>query len=164
MSKGIVITTSEYTKDFLFDCLKSVGTKYPVLVHMNTQDNNGWELAGIQKGKENFDEFIHLMDTCIIKDVSLFDKLFAIEGHVFLTEGGYHYMGKFVSNDIPPLQNVTTKDQAIQQELRWLHGKQRTYFKPDLPVHTDTFELIHDQPRMRLSNDFIIKWKGTWSL
>ena len=164
MRKGIVITTSDYTKDFLQTCLNSLKTApYEVFVQDNGSEG-GYELAGIATGKNLFDEFVHLMDTTEIKDVSLFDKLFAIDGHVFLTNGGYHYMGKFVSKDLPDLPIIHTKAEAIDQELKWLSTKPRKYFKPDLPVHTEVFEEKNGQRRMRLENDYLIKWKGTYSL
>lgn len=164
MRKGIVITTSDYTKEFLPACLNSLKTApYEVFVQDNGAEG-GYELAGIATGKNLFDEFVHLMDTTEIKDVSLFDKLFDMPGHVFLTEGGYHYQGKFVSNDLPMIPRINSKKEAIDAELYWLGNKPRTYFKPDLPVHTDIFEEIHGQRRMRLENDYLIKWKGTFSL
>jgi hypothetical protein len=187
--KGIVITTSEYTKDFLAPLLDSIkGTEYNILIVSNggykpeiihdwgksknkILDNlmfrvainpvNGWEIAGIQAGKDRFDEFIHIMDTTLIKDISLFDKLFAIEGNVVLTKGNFHYMGKFVSKELPNLPIVRDKNTAIMLEVRWLDGFQYTEFKPDLPVHSLIWEEIHGQKRMRLENDYMIKWKGT---
>lgn len=197
MKKGIVIGTSEYTKDFLRPCLKSIeGAPYPVLVVSNgdyqpeqfifkgipernkvynfisvtrqnpevgfiINDKNGWEPAVLQRGKENFDEFVHLMDSTVVKDVSLFDKLFAIEGNVVLTKGNFHYMGKFVSKDLPNLPLVRDKQMAVYFESRWL-PKPYAEFEPDLPVHANAFETIHGQYRMRLENEYLIKWKGTW--
>lgn len=163
--KGIVITSSEYTKDFLPSLLFSIAkTNYRVVINYNTEKENGWEISGIQLGKDTFDEFIHIMDTTLIKDISLFDKLFEINGNVFLTKGGYHYMGKFVSCEIPELPIVKTKNEAIDRELRWFKGMSYIEFMPDLPVHTDIFEEIHGQKRMKLENDYMIKWKGTYSI
>lgn len=164
ISKGIVITTSIATNKYLPDILNSVkDIRYPVYVHTNTEENNGWELAGIQSGKDNFEQFIHIMDTCLIKDITLFDKLFDIEGNVFLTNGGYHYMGKFVSDTLPELPKITTKEEAISWELRWLPNPHK-YFEPDLPVHTDIFEEKFGEKRMLLENKYIKKWKGTYHI
>ena len=186
--KGIVITTSEHTKDFLVDCLNSIipphisaKTNYPILVVHNDSNIvyskdletgithvgnnwNGFELGGILRGKETFSEFVHLMDTTIVKDSSIFDKLFEYKGHVFLTDGGYHYMGKFNSNDLPEIPKINSKPEAIALELHWLRGREAFYFKPDLPVHTNVFEEKHGRKNMVLENDFIIKYKATWSL
>lgn len=175
--KGIVITTSEYTRDFLKPLLDSLkGIKYPVLIVSNgnyipsgvwgwgfiVNEQNEWELGGIRQGAKRFKEFVHLMDTTLIKDISLFDKLFEIPGHVVLTKGNYHYMGKFVSKDLPnPLPLTLDKEHAIQLEMSWL-SKPYTEFEPDLPVHTDVFETIHGQHRMKLENKYMIKWKGTY--
>lgn len=175
--KGIVITTSEYTKDFLKPCLDSIKkTQYTILVVSNDKyipkvphgiklvvnNWNGWELSGIQRGKETFHEFVHLMDTTVVKDISLFDKLFSLQGNIVLTKGNYHYMGKFVTKDLPDIPKINSKEEGIRLERFWL--KDYKEFSPDLPVHTNKFEVIHNQHRMKLENDYLIKWKGTYSI
>ena len=178
VKRGIVITTSEYTKDFLKDCLESIKeTKYDILVVSNggyrpligcpsskisliVNEQNGWELGGIQRGKDNFDEFVHLMDTTIVKDILMFDKLFETEGNVVLTKGNFHYMGKFETARLPNLPMVTSKDVAIMLEAHWLKYYQE--FKPDLPVQSEVFETKFGQKRMKLENEYMIKWKGSW--
>ncbi len=175
MKRGIVIGTSEASKEFLkplLDSLKNV--KYDILVVSNggylpeipignliINEHNGWELAVIDRGKENFDEFVHIHDTTLIKDISLFDKLFAIGGHVVLTKGNFHYMGKFVSKDLPNLPRVHDKVMAIMLEVRWLDDYPYTEFTPDLPVHSLNYEEKYGKKRMRLENEYMIKWKGT---
>jgi len=173
--KGIVIGTSEFTKDFLKPCLDSLkGTPYKILVVSNGGykpdfpiDNlvinnwNGWEIAVLQRGKETFSEFIHIMDTTIIKDITMFEKLFAIDGNVVLTAGNFHYMGKFVTRELPNLPIVRDKTTAIMLEVRWLDGFKYTEFEPDLPVHSLVWEEIHGMKRMRLENKYMIKYKGT---
>ncbi|MBP7540365.1 MAG: hypothetical protein KA802_10505 [Saprospiraceae bacterium] len=173
--KGIVITSSKFTEPYLETCLDSLkNAPYTVLVVGNDyvpktdtllaiNDWNAWELGGIAQGKKHFDEFIHIMDSTLIKDMTLFDELFKIDGNVFLTNGGYHYMGKFVSNTLPEIPKISTKQDAIAYELTWLK-KPYTNFEPDLPVHTDVFEEKFGQNRMKLENKYIIKWKGTYSL
>lgn len=175
MKRGIVVTTSFYTRDFLKPLLKSIkDTKYDIMVvsnggykptfrvpHLVINNWNGWEIAGIQRGKETYKEFIHLMDTTLIKDISLFDKLFAIKGNVVLTKGNFHYMGKFVTEELPNLPRVHDKATAIMLETTWLDGFKYTEFQPDLPVASLDWEEIHGMRRMRLENKFIVKWKGT---
>lgn len=186
--RGIVIGTSEFTKDFLRPLLESIkDTKYDILIVSNggyrpqelignflvesglpgnwcdviINDWNGWEIGVIERGKERFDEFVHIMDTTLIKDISLFDKVFAIEGNVVFTKGNFHYMGKFVTKQLPNLPRVHDKTTAIMLEVRWLDGWQYTEFTPDLPVHSLVWEEIHGKNRMRLENEYMIKWKGT---
>ena len=173
--KGIVIGTSKYTKDFLkllLDSLKEI--KYNILVVSNggykpdfpienliINEINGWELSCITRGKENFDEFIFIHDTTLIKDISLFDKLFAIEGNVVLTAGNFHYMGRFTTKELPNLPIVRDKVTAIMLETIWLDGFKFTEFQPDLPAHSLIWEEVHGQKRMRIENEYIVKWKGT---
>lgn len=186
--RGVVIGTSEHTKDFLRPLLDSIkDVKYNVLIVSNggynpseviqkfLADNrltnhwctllinswNGWEIGVIQRGKETFAEFVHIMDTTLIKDISLFDKAFAIEGNVVFTKGNFHYMGKFVTSELPNLPRVHDKATAIMLEVRWLDGFKYTEFIPDLPVHSLNREIIHGQDRMRIENEYMVKWKGT---
>lgn len=179
MRKGIVIGTSEFTKEFLKPLLDSIkDVNYDILIVSNggytpdqsywkpewrliINDWNGWEIGVIERGKENFDEFVHIMDTTLIKDISLFDKVFAIEGNVVFTKGNFHYMGKFVTKELPNLPRVHDKTTAIMLEVRWLDGWKYTEFTPDLPVHSLVWEEIHGKNRMRLENEYMIKWKGT---
>jgi FkbM family methyltransferase len=186
VKRGIVVTTSAYTKDFLKPLLESIkNVKYPILVVSNNNYNptdiissiawngpdsvdliineqNLWELGGIQRGKENFDVFCHIMDSTLIKDITMFDKLFefAPGENVVLTKGNFHYMGKFETAKLPNLPQVTSKDVAIMLEAHWL--KFYREFKPDLPVESDVFEIVHGQRRMRLENEYMVKWKGTF--
>ena len=179
MKRGIVVGTSEFTAAFLRSMLESIKqTSYDILIVSN--DNyqpdlsyfdreydiivngwNGWEIACVERGKENYEEFIFLMDSTLIKDISLFDKLFAIEGNVVLTKNNFHYMGKFVTKELPNLPRVHDKVTAIMLETKWLDGLKYTEFQPDLPVHSTRWEIVHGQNRMRLENEYMIKWKGT---
>lgn len=186
--KGIVIGTSEYSKDFLRPLLDSIKEiKYNVLIVSNGSYNpvevidsflkensipksryslvinsfNGWEVACIQRGKETFNEFIFIHDTTLIKDISFFDKVFAIEGNVVFTKGNFHYMGKFVTRELPNLPRVHDKVTAIMMETTWLNGFKFTEFNPDLPVHSLNYEEMHGMKRMRIENEYMVKWKGT---
>lgn len=180
IKRGITITTSAYTKDFLKDCLESIKeTPYPILIvsngnykpdlsYFNRQydlvinEQNQWELGGIQRGKEKFDEQIHLMDTTVVKDISMFDKLFAFapNENVALTKNHFHYMGKYVTAKLPNLPMVDSKDVAIKLEAHWLNYYRE--FNPDLPCLSNVVEVVHGQRRMVLENIYMKKFKGTW--
>src|ERR1035441_4481428 len=98
--QGIVIVTSEHTKDFLRDCIMScLQDKYPIMVVSNMYivpeailgveyvniNSNGCELSGISVGMERFDEFLLLHDTMIVKDKALFDLVFSNPKSVYLS-------------------------------------------------------------------------------
>lgn len=163
VSKGIVISSSEYSRPFLEDLLKSLKTDYPIYICWEGlgRPEGSFELGAIKKGSELFDEFVYLHDTVVIKDNSLFDKLFATEGHVLFTKRGYHYFGKYVSNDLPVIPEVTNKQEAIHWEIRWF-TKPHTILDHELPFHVERFEEKHGRINMVLENDYLIKYKGTW--
>jgi len=180
VKRGIVVTTSAFTKDFLKDCLESIkDVKYPITILSNDNYDpsdvirevgrevqliinpiNGWEIRGIQAGKDNYEEFTHIMDTTVIKDISMFDRLFEIDGNVALSKGHFHYMGKYESAKLPNLPVMTSKEVAIMLEAHWLRYYRE--FKPDLQSLSDVFEEVHGQLRMRLENRYMVKFKGTW--
>lgn len=137
LKKGIVIVTSKKTKDFLDDCILScVNTKYPTLVVSNDNYNpdindtnmikcvindwNGFELGGIVRGMEVFDEFILLQDTILIKDQSLFDVAFSYRGCVYFTaeDLAYHYSAKFRTKILKMMEipRVNTVREATDNE------------------------------------------------
>lgn len=163
ISRGIVISASEYSRLFYEDLMKSIKTDYPIYICWEGlgRPDGSFELGAIDKGSKIFDEFIYLHDTVLIKDNILFDELFAIEGHVALTDGFFHYFGKFVSKDLPPIPIVTNKEEAIEWELQWF-TQPYTVFKNPLPVITEVFEEKYGRTNMVLSNDYLDKFKARW--
>lgn len=165
MNKGIVISSSEYSKPFLMDLLATLKTDYPIYICWEGlgRPEGSFEIGAIRKGMELFDEFIYLHDTVEIKDNSLFEKLFDTEGHVLLTKGCYHYFGKYVSKDMPALPSVTNKQEAIHQEIRWF-TKPHSIFEQELPHTTSTREDKHGRINMVCENDYIKKYKATFHI
>jgi phosphatidylinositol kinase/protein kinase (PI-3 family) len=165
ISKGIVISASEYSRPFYEDLMKSIKTDYPIYICWEGlgRPEESFEIGAIQAGKEKFDEFIYLHDTVYIKDNKLFDELFAINGNVFLTESCYHYFGKYVSKEIPELPEVKNKEDAVKYELNWFKDMVHTVFHNQLPVISETFEEKYGRTNMRLENNYLIKFKARWS-
>lgn len=199
--RGIVITTSPNTKEWLHDCIASViDSDYEILIVQNNRpdladktdtyeytftkdsgevvsiksvwnDWNGFELGGILRGAEYFDEFIHLMDTCVIKKPEMLEMMFDHDGGVHLCPDFFSYLGKYRSSVIEQIgvPKISTKEDAIRFEREW-NAKylkvdtQTKQFEPVLPIHTDVFEEKHGRKNMILNNGFIIKYKATWSL
>lgn len=194
MRKGIVITTSEYTKDFLRDCVKSlVPCKYNILIVCNNGyfpgmefgayvselglkssiivvPWNGFELAGIEKGAEFFDEFVYIPDSVIIKDSSIFDEIFAAPGGLMLSPNFLSYIGKYDSKVIEKIGVPTAfnKQQAVDYEFIWT----RDYMKADknlkkfwkmLPSDTFHFEEKYGRKNMVNECSWAVKYKGCWS-
>lgn len=163
ISKGIVISASEYSRLFYEDLMRSIKTDYPIYICWEGlgRPEGSFELGAIKKGSELFDEFVYLHDTVIIKDNSIFDKLFQIDGHVLLTQGGFHYFGKYVSNDLPQIPNIKDKEEAVYWELKWFK-KPYTTFYDQIPVLSETFEDKYGRVNMVVENKYIKKFKARW--
>lgn len=183
MKNGIVISTSEGTKDFLQELLKSLeGVELPILVVGNdnyepkagellccVNDWNGFELGAILRGAENFDSFLYLPDTCVVNDQRLIDYLFSTEDSVALCQRFMGYFGKYRTEILRKIgiPKITTKNEAILLETYWNQTYIRVdgnvkIFEPNVPIETEEFTEIHGRKRMVCSNGFITKYKGTY--
>lgn len=162
MTKGIVIGASEATRPFYNDLMATIKTDYPVYTCWEElgRPKGSYEIGAIEAGSKLFDEFIYLHDTTIIKDNALFDKMFAIEGNVALTNQWYHYMGKIAT--LPPFPKVTNKEEAIHWEIRWFTHPY-TVFEDELPYHSGVFEEKYGRKNMVLENNYIKKYKARWA-
>lgn len=188
MKQGIVIVTCEKNKEFLPDCINScMQDKYPILIVSNgnylphgdpkwknveivKNDWNGFELGGIARGMERFDEFLLLQDTEIIKDQSIFDIIFNYDGTVYFTQDlAYHYCAKFRTEvlkqmDIP---RVTTVREAIDNERafgqRYLNQewKKKMLIEPAVPCGVPWDQKVERHGRIGIivSNQYIEKHK-----
>lgn len=187
--KGIVITTSPHTYRWLDDCIASVEKLgYPILLVINDEtspvnmlrsddgnricvvnDWNGFELGGIMRGAEYFDEFVHLMDTCVVRNPEMIEKMFQHDGSVYLCKGFFSYLGKYKSDVLAKvgIPRVENKEMAIHHERYWHErylacDRKAIQFDPPLPITTDLFERKYDRQNMVLGNGYITKWKATW--
>lgn len=185
MRKGIVITTSEYTKDFLKPCMESLPSDWPILIVSNNYQDvpeykgadivhnewDGFELGGIYQGAEHFDEFVHLSDTCVVRDKDMFPIMFEYPYSMYLCDGFFSHLGKYRTEILEEIGIPIIQDKmvGINYENVWHkeyleHDPSARQFAPPLPVHTKVFEEIHGQTRMVLDNGYIIKYKGTWGI
>ncbi len=164
IEKGLVVACTENSRAFYEDLVKTLKVPYPVLFSWEEIDRpaQSHEYAAVRVGATWFKEFIFLHDSVMIKNNLLFDELFAIPGHVSLSEKFFHLMGKYVSDDLPAIPNVTTKEQSIANELTWF-TKPFQVFKNPLPFVSSQFEDRHGRRNMVLENDYLIKYKGHWA-
>lgn len=167
MKRGIVITTHKSTEPFLIDLLISLKEcKYPIVITYNTDEDNQYERRGIELGRDLFDEFIYLHDTVLIKDQSIFDKLFAYQGMISIAPNFLMYLGKYSSQALTKVNipQVWDKKGAIAMEF-WL----RTVFPvpcfdPTFVDGNHTWEDKHGRRNMKIENDYLIKYKATYDM
>jgi hypothetical protein len=167
MRRGIVITTSEYTRPFYKDLIDSLyGCKYPVVTVFNPLINSPYESGGLRVGMVLFDEFIYIQDTVIIKDLSLFDKLFEHDGMISIAPNFLMYLGKYESQKLREVQipQVWDKKGAIAMEF-WLRTVfPVSCFDPTFIDGNHTWEEKHGRRRMVLENIYIKKFKSCWDV
>lgn len=138
------------------------GCKYPLLLCINTKDDNAYDPAGFYLAKElGLEKFILLHDSCFVKDQTVLDTLFDKPGNVAISNGLLMCMGKF--EDVPELP-PKPRDKASA-----------VYFESALPSlipnHSVLFsdfsdsevrEHKHGKERMVIENMFLKKYKGCW--
>jgi hypothetical protein len=167
MKRGIVITTHKSTEPFLIDLLISLHScKYPIVIVYNTNNDNQYERRGLETGRDLFDEFIYLHDTVVIKDLSLFDKLFEHDGMISIAPNFLMYLGKYESQKLREVQipQVWDKKGAITMEF-WLRTVfPVSCFDPTFIDGNHTWEEKHGRRRMVLENIYIKKFKSCWDV
>lgn len=170
--QAIIIGTSDGREKWVEKAVKScVNPKYQVI----SIKDNGFELAHIKTAYEaGFDEFLYLHDSCEVKDHKLFDILFEQSKGKSVALSDWPclfgmYLGKYTHSALSRVEIpvITTKLEAIDNEEIWT----AKYLEKEIdntllltPCLHDghNFVTINDRLYMKLENDYIIKFKGTW--
>ncbi len=162
--KSHVVVITYPNSPWLSGCISSLqGCNYPIHVCVNPEENCPYDAGGFYYAeKHGLEEFIPLHDSIIVKDVSIFDKVFNLEGNVALADRFLMSFGKFNLKSIQPLAvKPKNKKEALDFEI-WTMK-----ITPDHKISplkdTDEFTTIHGQKRMVLENEYFIKYKGTWN-
>ena len=158
---AVIVVTYEGSP-FLDEALEYLkGIKHPLLLCINTPDDNGYDPAGFYLAKElELEKFILLHDSCHVKDQRVLDMLFAFGGTISLSPGILMCMGKFEQlPELPP--KPKNKREAVDFETamkNWQHT-------PLFPTFTDCDkrEYKHGKERMVIENEYLKKYKSTWS-
>lgn len=170
--QGIVVGTAPGREAWLKDCLESLkGSKYPVV----WTEEYSYELGKIRWAYEhtNFDDILFIQDSCVIHDLKLLDMVFGYEGSVSITNHPTLfgcYLGKYrrevlTRSKIPV---VLTKAESVRQETSWtvkyaaLDSTINLFDDFDVP-EKHFFEQRHGRNNLVLRNEYLTKYKGTWS-
>ena len=173
----IVILHSEGYEPWLNDLLNSLhNCWYPV----DVVDSPGWVTDGLRYISEHDmpehqgDSVFLLNETMVIKDHSLFDKAAAIDGPAALSPGYLMFCGKFVPEQLSRVKWPVVKDKRADV-IYGEAGVCRDQLAPGVPVlcpdFTDpdyndeaNYQERHGRRNLVLKNDYLIKFKGTWTL
>jgi hypothetical protein len=183
--KGIVISTSEHTKDWLSECVESMGHDIDVLIVGN--DNyeppingprqsymvnnwNGFELGAILRGSQVFDEFIYFPDTVVVKNTDALKEILKHDGSMILSPNFLSYIGKYESAIIKSIgiPKITTKLEAVDNEFSWTQKYMENcpdiaIFRDLIPVDTGVIKEKNGRDNMVNECWWAVKYKGTWS-
>ena len=175
MKQVIVIATTPNRYRWLANCLETLKgyDKYPLMV---ISDFN-WELGKIRFVYENtnIDEFFLLHDSCEVKDPSLFDLVFekhrgesvAFSDHPVVFG---MYLGKYRREILEKMDIPIVRDKkgAIYWEekfnIDYVQLDPATVLLFDDFRHTTIFEEKLGRKNMKVENEYLVKWKGTWGV
>lgn len=164
MDKAIILVT--YPKSpFLKRCLKALQPcDYPIHLCINPEEDCPYDPGAFYYArKHDIKEFIILHDSMIMKDLSLFDEAFSLEGNVSIGDNFLMCFGKFELDKLPELpRKPVNKGQAVAFEA--------VFLRSITPDHTlcrefrdgNTFVNKYGRKRMVIENDYLIKYKATW--
>ncbi len=142
-------------------------------VRVLIDESDSFELGAIKKilYDTDLDEILLLQDTCYIKNYAIFDLIFQ-EGSVGFEENYLSYLGKYERKiletmDIPDIRN---KEQSVKAEGDF----NKEYVKRANPkilfpgfgwehYNKARFEYKFGRKNLVCENDYLIKYKGTWS-
>jgi len=163
--KGIIVITYPGSP-WLSDCIASLeGVSYPVFLCINPKGKSAYDAAAFYYATEhNIEEFVVLHDTMEIKDITLFDKLFELDGNVQLSHLWQMCLGKFTLNRLTPLPpKPFGKLPAIKFEGTYVRTIKADHKPFPLLEDTSVFVEKHGKKRMVIENEYILKYKGTWN-
>jgi|SRR3990167_2183469 len=176
MKQGILIVTHPDNTCFFDNLILSIAgyDKYPVRVHRNDKTNDTFELGALKSclKETDWDEILLLQDSCEIKDARLFDEVFEKNagksvaiGYKFL-----HYLGKYRREILEKMEIPDTPNKEASIFFESKFNNDYMALETELVTisnslhHSSLFEQKCGRLNMKLENEFLIKWKGTWSI
>lgn len=165
----IFIASSPQREHWVEQCSKSLGD----IPHTVICDY-GYELGKINWiwNNTNFDRWLFLQDSVVIKDTSFIDMIFSYPKSVAISNCPVPfgmYLGVYSRETLNKVgvPKARTKEDAIMWEVEWSN---KYCSVEDVPVMFDDFtdgnakgiKDMFGRPNLVLENDYLIKYKGTW--
>lgn len=174
MEKVIIICTTINRTNWLKNCLDSFKgyNKYPIITLMINEGKGRFADFINEIKKLPYDEFILLQDSMEIKNTDVFDICFNDTRSVSLSSvpdkfGNFH--GKFIMSIFRQVEVPEIKDKKddVLFELKFSNdylNKCGEYTELCDLKHTNNFVEKFGRLNMITENDYIRKFKGTWTL
>lgn len=166
-----IIVGSHPGSPFLPGCLASLQDMECMVIV-----NHGYELGKIREAFNNttYEEFLFIPDSVEFKRVDWIPKLFVEQKGLSIALSGTpcpygSYMGKYRREVLMrvPIWETPSKVQAVEAERTWTEfycRQQRPIVLFDDLNDRPVYEMKHGKMRMKIENDALIKWKGTWCM
>lgn len=168
MAQAIAIIHHKGSTGWLDGLLDSIQTDYPIII----SNHEGWCMDGIRKVFEttDYNEICILNESMIIKDNSIWDKIFKEnEGKSVMLGVNYlMFFGKFRREKLPPFPEIhSKKDDVLLGELGWCGEYMKNDSYVEIQPMTDGYSVYEEKNgrnNMILENDYFKKYKGHWNL
>jgi hypothetical protein len=166
---NILIATSPGREDWLRDCTKSFGD-----IPLTIRSDFSYEIGKLRWAIENTDwaRFWLIQDTVVIKNPDFLWNGWSMNSSVALTSHPVPFgmfMGIYSQKilkklDIPVIRS---KEESIKEECnfhnKYLELESVPVLFPDFDDdHATGTEFKHGRLNIKLENDYLIKYKGTW--
>jgi hypothetical protein len=166
----IVIGSSPGREQWLAGCTASISREHIAIVSF------GFELAKISwvMANTNAERFLFLQDSWVVKDDRFWDLLESTTGSVAITADPYFfgcYAGVYERWVIEQIgvPIISDKRDAIRNEIDWhksyveVAGNPQVLFPELTDANSTRQEERHGRTNLVLENDYLVKYKGTWS-
>jgi hypothetical protein len=166
----IVIGSSPGREHWLAECTSSITKEHIAIVSF------GFELAKISwvMANTNAERFLFLQDSWVVKDDRFWDLLESTTGSVAITADPYFfgcYAGVYERWVIEQIgvPIISDKRDAIRNEIDWhksyveVAGNPQVLFPELTDANSTRQEERHGRTNLVLENDYLVKYKGTWS-
>jgi hypothetical protein len=166
-TRAVIIVTYEGSPwiDEQLECLRA--TPYPVVLAINTADDNRFDPAGLYLAVAlGLEEFVLLHDSCLVRDVSVFDLLFATPGVVALSPDFRMLQGKFVTNRLPRLPDppIGSKWEAVAFEVELSKRPADVTLFPEFHDDNSRFGRKHGRDNLIIENEYLTKYKQCYDV
>ena len=170
MKQVIVVPTSPGREHWAKQCSESLKDTPHIVV-----SEYGYEIGKIRWMMENtnFDRWLMLQDSVVVKDLSLFDLAFSHPNSVALSNCPVKfgmYLGIYTRKTLSKVEIPIAhdKEDAIRYEVEW--SKKYCESEKNIPTLFEDFSdgnskrtvNIFGRENLVLENEYLIKYKGTW--
>ena len=167
MREAVVIGTSVEREDWIYELVRSLTVPY-ILV-----STGNYELGKFKwvLDNTNLDRFIFLQDSLVIRDNTMFEKIFESEGSACIMCDPTHmgsYLGLWERKVLEKTGVPTpiTKKDSVHYEWEWTkeYVKNCETLAHPLEIEHQTMHTVMKNKRENLLyvNNFYEKWKGDW--